>query len=183
MSSVNRDNCTSSFSILMLLFYHLAWLLCGRLLVWGWIWVVRVDTLVAVVQSPRHVRLFATPWTVACQASLSLISSPNLPKFMSIVLVIPFSHLILWCPLLFMPSIFPSIMDFSNESAVHFRWPKYWSFNFNISPSDEYSGLISLKIDWFHQPCVTPNLRGKSFQSFLIDYDIRWWRTGKPGML
>ena len=86
----------------------------------------------------------------AHQASLSLTISWSSPKFMSIASVMPSSHLILCCPLLLLPSILPSIMDFSNESAVHIRWPKYWSFSFSISPSNEYSRLISLKIDWFN---------------------------------
>ena len=85
----------------------------------------------------------------AHQASLSLTISQSLPKFIFIASVMPSSHLILWCPLLLLPSIFPSIWVFSNESAVHIRWPKYWSFSFSISPSTKYSGLISLKIDWF----------------------------------
>ena len=96
-----------------------------------------------------HVWLFATPCTVACQASLSLTISWSLLKFMFIALVMLSSHLILWCPLLLLPSVFPSIRDFSNESAVHIRWPKYQSYSFSISPSSKYPGLISLKIDWF----------------------------------
>ena len=102
-----------------------------------------------VVQSPRHVQLFVTPWTVACQAFLSLTISWSLPKFMSIASAMPSIHLILWNPLLLLPLIFPSIRDFSNKSAAHIRWPKYWSFSFSSSPSNKYSGLISLKIDWF----------------------------------
>ena len=94
-------------------------------------------------------------------------SSPSLPKFMSIALVMLSSHLILWCPLL-LPSIFPSIRDFSSESAVHIRWPKYWSFSFYINPSDEYSGLISLKIDWFDLLDVHGTLR-----SFLQHYSLK----------
>ena len=90
-----------------------------------------------------------TPWTAACQASLSLTIFRSLPKFMSIASVMPSSRFILWCPLLLRPSIFPSIRDFSSELAVHIRWPKYWNFSFSISPSNEYSGFISLKIDWF----------------------------------
>ena len=101
-----------------------------------------------VVQSPSCVQLFVTPWTAACQAFLSLTISWSLPKFMSIALVMPPIHLILWCPPL-LPSVFPSIWVFSSESAVHIRWPKYWSFSFSISPSNKYSGLISLKINWF----------------------------------
>ena len=112
-----------------------------------------------VVQSPSRVQLFATPWTVACQASLSLTISQSLPKFMSTELVMPSCHLILWCPLLLLPSIFPSITDFSNESAVHIRWPKYLSFSFSISPSSKYLGLISLKIDWFGLLAVQGTLR------------------------
>jgi len=104
---------------------------------------------VAFVQPPSHVQLFVSPWTTAHQASLSITNSWSLPKFMSIALVMPSSHRILCCPLLLLPSIFPSIRDFSNELSVHIRWPKYWSFSFSISPSSEYSGLISLKIDWF----------------------------------
>ena len=102
---------------------------------------------VVVVQSPSHVRPFAIPQTAAHQAALSLTISWSLPKFMFIALVMPSSHLILCCPLL-LPSTFPSISDFCNKSSVWIRWPKYWSFSFSISPSSEYSGLISLKIDW-----------------------------------
>ena len=104
--------------------------------------------IIAVIQSPSHVCLFATPWTAARQASLALIIFQSLPKFMFIASMMPSSHLILWCPLLLLPSILPSIRDFSNESSVGIRWPKYWSFNFSISPFSEYSGLTSLKIDY-----------------------------------
>ena len=100
----------------------------------------------SIVQSPSHVQLFMTPWTAACQAFLSLTISRSLPKFMFIALMMPSSHLILWCPLLLLPSVFPSIRDFSSDSSVHIRWPKYWSFSFSISPSSVYSGFISLKI-------------------------------------
>ena len=92
--------------------------------------------------------LFATPWTAARQASLSITSSQSLLKLMSIELVMPSNHLILCRPLLLPPSIFPSIRVFSNESALRIRWPKYWSFSFSISPSNEYSGLISFRMDW-----------------------------------
>ena len=91
----------------------------------------------------------AIPWTAVCQASLSLTVSQSLPKFMSIASVMPSNHLTLCHPLLLLPSIFPSNQVFSNESTVRIRWPKYWSFSFSISPSKVYSGLISLKIDWF----------------------------------
>ena len=90
-----------------------------------------------VVESPRHVQLFGSPWTTARQASLSFTISQSLPKFMSIELVMPSNHLILCHPLLLLPSIFPSIRIFSNESALHIRWPNYWSFSFSISPSEE----------------------------------------------
>ena len=99
------------------------------------------------VQSLSRVRLFTTPWTAAHQASLSITNSQRLLKLMSIELVMPSNHLILCYPLLFLPSIFPSIRVFSNESTLRMRWPKYWSFS--ISPSNEYSGLISFKIAWF----------------------------------
>ena len=100
------------------------------------------------VQALSRVRLFATPWTAAHQASLSITSSRSLLKLMSIESVMPSSHLILCRPLLLLPSIFPSIRVFSNESALHIRWPNYWSFSFSISPSNEYSGLISFRMDW-----------------------------------
>ena len=100
------------------------------------------------VQLLSHVRLFATPWTTTCQASLSITSFWSLPKPMSIELLMPPNHLILCRPLLLLPSIFPSIRVFSNESALHIRWPKYWSFSFSISPSSEYLGLISFRMDW-----------------------------------
>ena len=98
------------------------------------------------LQSLSHVQLFATPWTAVCQASLS--NSGNSPKLISTESVMPSNHLILCHPLLLLPSIFPSIMVFSNESALCIRWPKYWSFSFSISPSNEYSALISSRMDW-----------------------------------
>ena len=99
------------------------------------------------VQSLSFVQLFATPRIAAHQASLSITNSPSLLKLMSIELVMPSNHLILCRPLLLPPSIFPRIRVFSNESVLHIRWPKYWSFS--ISPSKKYSGLISYRIDWF----------------------------------
>ena len=102
-----------------------------------------------VVQSLSYVRLFASPWTAAHQASLSITNSWSLLKLMSIELGIPHNHLVLCYPLLLLPSIFLSIRVFSNEFTVHIRWPKYWSFSFSISPSNEYSGMISFRIDWF----------------------------------
>ena len=98
------------------------------------------------VQSLSHVQLFATPWTVARQASLSITNSQSLLKVVSIASVMPSNHLILCHPLLLPTSIFPSIRVFSNESVLRIRWPKYWSFSFSINPSNEYSGLISFKI-------------------------------------
>ena len=96
-----------------------------------------------------RVRLFATPWTAARQASLSITNSRSLRKLTSIELVMPSSHLILCWPLLLLPSIPPSIKVFSNESTLHMRWPKYWSFSFSISPSNEHPGLISFRMSWF----------------------------------
>ena len=111
------------------------------------------------VQSLRHVRLFATPWTTACQTSLSITNSQTLPKLMSIESVMPPNHLILCCPLLLLSSIFPSIRDFSNELALHIRWPKYWGFSFNISPSNEHPGLISFRMDWLDLLAVQGTLK------------------------
>ena len=107
-----------------------------------------VYTGVSVQFSRSVVSNSATPWTTACQASLSITNSWSLPKLMSVESVMPSNHLILICPLLLLPSIFPSIRVFSNESALHIRWPKYWSFSFNISPSNEHPGLISFRMDW-----------------------------------
>ena len=104
--------------------------------------------MVVAVQSLSCAWLFAVSWTAACQASLSITNSQSLLKLISIESVMPSNHLILCRPLLFSPSIFPSIRVFSNESVLHIRWPKYWSFSFRISPSNEYLGLISFRIDW-----------------------------------
>ena len=100
------------------------------------------------VQWLSCVWLFESPWTAAPQTSLSITNSQSLPKLMSIELVMPSNHLILFCPLLLPPSIFPSTRVFSNESALRIRWPKYWSFSFNISPSNEHPGLISFRMGW-----------------------------------
>ena len=100
------------------------------------------------VQSLSHVRLFVTPWTTAHQASLAITNSQSLLKLMSIESMMPSNHLILCHPLLFPPSIFPSIGIFSNEPILRIRWPKYWSFSFSMSPSNEYSRLISFRMDW-----------------------------------
>ena len=103
--------------------------------------------MISSVQSLSHVQLFVTPWTAACQASLSINKSWSLPKLVSTEMVRPSNHLILYRPLLLPPSIFPSIRVFSNESVRRIRWPKYWSFSFSISPFSEYSGLISIRMD------------------------------------
>ena len=111
------------------------------------------------VQSLSHVPLFATPWTAAHQASLSITNSQSLLKLMSIESEMPSNHLILCRPLLLPPSIFPSIRVFSNESVLHIKWPKHWSFSFNISPYNEYSGLISFRIDWLDLLAVQGTLK------------------------
>ena len=111
------------------------------------------------VQLLSHVQLFASPWIAACQASLSITSSQSLLKLMSIKSVMPSNHLILCHPLLLPPSVFPSIRVFSNESVLHIRWPKYWSFSFSISPSNEYSGLISFRMDWLDLLAVQGTLK------------------------
>ena len=147
--------------------------------IWNYFWTPYFISLVCVsvivVQSLSHVQLFVTPWTEACQASLSLTISWSLPKFMSMASVMPSSHL--WCPLLLLPSIFPSMMDFSSESDVCIRWPKYWTFSFSISPSNEYSGFISLKIDWFDSLAVQG-----TFRNLLQHHSLKAsivWRSAK----
>ena len=115
---------------------------------------------VVIVRLPSHVWRFATPRTGAHQASLSLTISWKLPKLMSIESVMPSNHLILCRPILLIPSIFPSIRVFSNELVVHIRWPKYWSFSFSISPSNEYSRLISFRINWLDLLAVQGTLKG-----------------------
>ena len=111
------------------------------------------------VQLLSHVPLFAIPWTAARQASLSITNSWSLLKLMSIASVMPSNHLILCCPLLLPPSIFPTIRVFSNEPVLCIRWTKYWSFSFSISPSNEYSGPISFRIDWFDLLAVQRTLK------------------------
>ena len=111
------------------------------------------------VQSLSRVCIFATPWILAHQDSLSITNSQSLLKLMSIESVMPSNHLVFCHPLLIMPSVFPSIRVFSNESFLLIRWPKYWSFSFTISPSNEYSGLISFRIDWFDLLAVQGTLQ------------------------
>ena len=111
------------------------------------------------VQLLSHVQLFATPWPAACQASLSITNFWSLLKLMSIKSVMPSNHLIICRPLLLPPSTFPSIRVFSNESVLRIRWPKYWSFSCSISPSNEYSGLISFRMDWLDLHAVQGTLK------------------------
>ena len=120
--------------------------------------ILRTLTL-GVVQLLSCVRLFATPWTAACQASRSFTISRSLLRLMSIESVMPSNHLILCRSLLLLPSIFPSIRVFSNESVYLIRWPKYWSFSFSINPSNEHSGLISFRMDWFDLLAVQGTLK------------------------
>ena len=130
------------------------------------------------VQLLSRVRLFAAPWTAARQASLSFTVSQSLHKLMSVESVMPSNHLILYRPLLLLPSIFPSIRVFSNESVLHIRWPKYWSFIFSISPCNEYSGLISFRIDWLDLLAVegtqesfpTPQFKSINSSTFSLLY-------------
>ena len=133
-----------------------------------------------------RVWLFATPWTTAHQASLSITNSRSLPKLMSIESVMPSNHLILCRPLLLLPLIFPSITVFSNESALCIRWPKYWSFSFNISPSNEHPEPISFRMDWLDllavqdsQEC-SPTPQFKSINSSALSSVIHTWLLGKP---
>ena len=111
------------------------------------------------IQLLGHNQLFVTPWTAARQASLSIINSQSLLKLMSTKLVMPSNHLILFCPLLLLPSILPRVRVFSIESVLHVRWPKYWSFSFNISPSNEYPGLIFFRMDWLDLLAVQGTLK------------------------
>ena len=112
-----------------------------------------------VVQSLSCVRLFVTPWIAACQASLTFTISWRLLKLISIAMVVPSNHFIIYCTLLFVPSVFPSIRVFSSESVLHIRWLNYWSFSFGISPSNEHSGLISFRVDWFDLLAVQGTLK------------------------
>ena len=143
------------------------------------------------VQSLSCVWLFATPWTVACQASLAITNSWSLLRFMSIESVMPSNHLIRCCPLLLPPSIFPRIRIFSNQSALHIRWPKYLNFSFSISPSNEYSGLTSFRMDWLdllagqgtlksllqHHSSKASILRCSAF--FIVQLSCLYMTTGK----
>ena len=139
-----------------------------------------------------HVRLFATPWTASCQASLSITNSQTLLRLMSIESMMPSNHLVLCHPLLLLPSIFPSIRVFSSESVLCTRWPKYWSFSFSITPSNEYSGLISFRTDWLDLLAVQGTLKSllqhhSSKASilwcsafFMVQISHPYLTTGKP---
>ena len=131
------------------------------------------------VQFLSHVRLFATPWITACQASLSITKSRSSLKLMSIESVMPSSHLILCHPLLLLPPIPPSIRVFSNESTLHMRWPKYWSFSFSISPSKEHPELISFRMDWLDLLAVQGTLKSllqhHSSNIFLANMVFIWY--------
>ena len=124
------------------------------------------------VQVLSHVRLFVTPWTAARQVTLSITNSRSLPKLMSIESVMPSNHLILCRPLLFPPSVFPSIRVFSNESVLRIRWPEYWSFSFNVSPSNEHPGLISFSMEWLDLLAVQGTLKSllKSINSLVLSF-------------
>ena len=124
-----------------------------------------LDEKFSSVQSLSHFLLFEIPWAAAGQASLSITNSRSLLKLMSIKPVIPSNHLILYLPLLILPSIFPSIRVFSNKSSLHIRWPKYWSFSLSISPSSEYPGLISFRMDWLDLLAVQGTLKSLLQQS------------------
>ena len=144
------------------------------------------------VQSLSCVQLFATPWTTACQISLSIAVSQSLLKFISIVSMMSSNHRFLCCPLLLLPSIFPSIRVFSSELAFSIKWPKCWSFSFSISPSNEYSGLIFFRIDWFDLLAVQEtlksllqhhNLKASVLQCsafFMVQLFHLYVTTGKP---
>ena len=156
------------------------------------LWFGRKSFQFSSVQLPSCVRLFVTPWTAACQASVSITNSRSLLKFMSVESVMPSNHLIPYHPLLLLPSIFPSIMVFSNESFLHIRWPKYWSFSFSISPSNEYSGLISFQMDGLDLLAVQGTLKSllqhhsskasipQRSSFFIVQLSHPYMTTGKP---
>ena len=137
------------------------------------------------IQQLSHVQLFATPWTAASQASLCITNTQSLPKLTSIELVMPSNHLILCHPLLLLPLIFPSIKVFFNESVLCIRWPKYWSFSFSISPSNEHPGLISFRTDWLDLLAVQGTLKSvfqhhRCSAFFTVQLSHPYMTTGKP---
>ena len=156
--------------------------------------IITIENQFSSVQSLRRVRLFATPETAALQASLSITNSRSPPKPMSVELVMPSNHLILCRPLLLPPSIFPSIKVFSNESALCIKWPRYWSFSFNISPPNEHPGLISFRMDWLdllvvqgilksllqHHSSKASTLRHSAF--FIVQPSHPYMTTGKTDL-
>ena len=156
-----------------------------------YIFIICVLSFKVVVQWLSRVQLFATPWTAALQAFLSFTNSQSLLKLTSIESVMPSNHLILCRPLLLLPSVFASIRVFSNESVLRIKWPKYWSFSFSISPSNEYTGLISFRMDWFdllavqgtlksllqHHSLKESNLQHSAF--FIVQLSHPYMTTGK----
>ena len=152
---------------------------------------LKIKNRISSVQLLSRVQLFVTPWTAARQASLSITNSRSLPKLLSIESVMPSNHLILCRPLLLLPSIFPSIRVFSNESVLHIRWPKYWSFSFSINTSNEYSVLICFRMDWLdllavhgtlksllqHHSSKASVLQGSTF--FIVQLSYPYMTTGK----
>ena len=153
------------FKMLKLWIYHISSIIHQPLTIWIWCCHLKQAKSHS-VQSLSHVQLSVTPWTTARQASLSITNSWSLLRLMSIESVMPSNHLILWRPLLLPPSIFPSIKVFSNESVLHIKWPKYWSFSFSISPSNEYSGLISFRMDWLDLLAVQGTLKSSPTPQF-----------------
>ena len=171
------------------LFFLAEW---QSLLFSSWFFFFNPHTLVSCsVQSLSHVRLFATPWTTARQASLSITISWRFPKLISIESVMPSNHLILCRPLLLLPLIFPNIRVFSNESALCIKWPKYWSFSFSISPSNEHPGLISFRMDWMDLLAVQGTLKSllqyhsskasvlRRSAFFIVQFSHPYMTTGK----
>ena len=153
---------------------HHFWPLCLKVIFWLLYMIPTIAVLqFSSVQLLSHVRLFATPWTTEHQASLSVTNSWSLLKLISMESVMPSNHLILCRPLFLLPSIFPSIRVFSNESALHIRWPKYWNFSFSISLSNEYSGLISFRMDWLDLLAVQRTLKSL-FQYHSSKPSILW---------
>ena len=132
--------------------------------------------IISSVQLLSHVRIFVTPWTAAHRASLSITNSRSLLKLMFIELEMPSNHLILCCPLLLPHSVFPRVKVFSNDSVLGIKWPKYWSFSFNISPSNEYSGLISFRMDWLDLLAVQGTLKSL-LQHYSLKASVLWRST------
>ena len=157
------SHCGSNFHFFLMTndVEYFSFVLISHLCIWRNVYStpLPIFNCISSVQLLSHVRLFVTPWTTAHQTSLSITNSCSLPKPMSIESVMPSNHLILCHPLLLLPSIFPSIRVFSNESAIRIRWPKYWSFSFNISPANEHPGLISFRLNWLDFLAVQETLK------------------------